>query len=211
MEEKITKKQLTFLENYLEKKRTFSDEEERYELMDHLICDFEENGNGNLTQYLADKSWFISKYGVDRGTKIHWSYQRQLWRKFFSFFIQLKLLPITILIGFLLFYFSFLLNEKLLLFAFFLSIVGQIIYSLTITYHRKKRIRKLISFKYLGNIMALPNVFLYSTSFVKDYLIGNRIVFFLYWFLALGLSIAGVLVIKEKRVRLLKKYQYLIQ
>ena len=98
----------------------------------------------------------------------------------------------------------------MLLVTFFLSIVGQIVYGLTLTYHEKKRIRKLMSFKYLGSIMGLPQVFLYSLTLIKPFLIDNRLVFFIYWILALGLSIAGILVIKEKRVSLLKKYKHLL-
>nr|WP_299031557.1 hypothetical protein [uncultured Tenacibaculum sp.] len=208
---KITDKQLVFLEDYIIRKKKFIDPEDMYELMDHLIHDFEATTtNGNLSQYLANKSWFISQYGIDKGSKTHWAYQRLLWKKFFSFFIQLKFIPITILIGSLLLYLSFFLDEKLLLVTFFLSIVGQIVYGLKLTYHEKKRIRKLISFKYLGNIMGLPQVFLYSLTLTKPFLINNRLMFFIYWILALGLSITGILVIKEKRVSILKKYKHLL-
>ena len=211
MEKKITDKQLAFLEDYLKRKKLFSDEEERFELMDHLICDFEVNGNGNLTQYLADCSWFISQYGAKRNSNIHWGYQSLLWKKLFSFFVEFNYFPITIIIGLSFLYLSYSLNEKLLFIAFFISIIGQIIYGFYLTYHHKKRIRKLMSFKYLGNIMGLPQVFLYSLSLTKSFLADNRLFFFFCWFLVFGLSVAGILVIKEKRELLLKKYKYLLR
>ncbi|WP_181858107.1 hypothetical protein [Polaribacter sp. WD7] len=46
----ITEKQLSFLEGYLKKKKKFLDPEDLYELIDHIILDFETTTrNGNLS------------------------------------------------------------------------------------------------------------------------------------------------------------------
>ncbi|MCF2876074.1 MULTISPECIES: hypothetical protein [unclassified Tenacibaculum] len=208
----ITEKQVAFLYNYLKKKKSFSDEEERYELMDHLICDFEETTkDGNLSQYLADKSNFIFQYGKDRGSKIHWAYQKELWITTYRFFTNLKTLPISLLSTLVILSLSFTLSNSLLYLVFFCSIVFQILYSLYLTYHENKKVRQLISFKYLGNIMSLPQVFLFSFTLVKDYLNTHRILFFIYWFIAFSLSVAGLIIIEKKKTTILNKYKHLLK
>ncbi|WP_299119808.1 hypothetical protein [uncultured Tenacibaculum sp.] len=208
----ITEKQLVFLDNYLKKKKSFSDEEERYELMDHLICDFEETTlDGNLSQYLADKANFIFQYGNDRRSKIHWAYQKELWLTVYSFFTDLKILPISLLSTLVILNLSFTLSNSLLYLVFFCSIVFQILYGLYLTYHENKKVRQLISFKYLGNMMSLPQVFLFSFTLVKDYLNTHRILFFIYWFMAFSLSVAGLIIIKKKKTTILNKYKHLLK
>lgn len=207
----ITEKQLAFLEDYIKRKKRSIEPEDLYELMDHLINDFEATTtNGNLSQYLANKTNFISQYANDKESKVHWAYQKDLWNTVFSFFINIKTLPISITIAITLLSLSILLNEKQLGIVFMISIIFQVLYGFYLTYHGNKKIRKLISFKYLGNIMSLPQVFLYSITIFKDFLITHRELFFLYWLIAFSLSIAGLIVIKDKKEVILKKYKHLL-
>jgi hypothetical protein len=207
----ITEKQLTFLEGYIKKKKASTEPEDIYELMDHLINDFEATTeDGNLSQYLSGKSRFIFKYGTDKESKIHWAYQKELWNTVFSFFTNIRTLSISIIITIILLKITLTLSEKQLFLVFMSSIVFQIFYGLYLTYHENKKVRKLISFKYLGNIMALPQVSLYSLTIVKDFLITHRFLFFLYWLIAFSLSIAGLIVIKNKKETILKKYKHLL-
>jgi len=212
----ITDKQLTFLEDYLKRKKRFSDPEDLYELMDHIILDFEATTkNGNLSQYLADNSSFIFNYKGSNSNKesvTHWKYQRELWQIFFSFFYRLKYLPITILIM-LVFYFLFLkinLSTKALGIMFIIAIAVPAVYGMILTYHKNKKLRKLVPFKYLANVMSLPSMFLYLFSPISDFLKEHRFLFFLYVFLAFGLHISGILLISEKRKIILEKYKHLL-
>ena len=209
----ITEKQLVFLQDYIKRKKRFSDQEDLYELIDHLVSDFEATGNGNLSQYLADNSEFIFNYKVkDTNKYVHLSYQRQLWTQFFDFFIRVKYIPITFLTvvsTYILFY-EIELSNKYLTKIFFILIGILLISGLIKSYHKKKQIRKLVSFQYLGNILALPQVFLYSFTPIKDFLFEYRTLLFLYIMLAFGLNLAGVLLITEKREIILKKYNHLL-
>ncbi|MFK8059161.1 MAG: hypothetical protein AB8B78_03625 [Polaribacter sp.] len=210
----ITEKQLAFLEDYIKRKKRFSDPEDLYELVDHLVTDFEYTGNGNISQYLADNSTFIFNYQGTRKNKesaVHWSYQRQLWQNFFNFFYHLKYIPFTILY-LVTFYTLFTLNIKIktIGYIFITTIILFLFYGLLKTYHKNKKIRNLVSFKTLGNVMALPSLFLYFFSPIADFLKENRILFFIYFSIAFGLHIAGILLIKEKRKIILEKYKHLL-
>ena len=176
----ITEKQLIFLENYLKKKKRFSDPEDLYELIDHLILDFEATTeNGNLSQYLADNSSFINNYKGSKANKeraLHWQYQREVWKLFFSFCYKPKYLPFTILIGSI-FYILFIkinLSDRFLGVTFLTFVIMFSLLSWIKTYHKKKEIKQLISFKVLSNIMSLPAIFICAFSFVLDFFNENR-------------------------------------
>ncbi|ARV15922.1 hypothetical protein [Polaribacter sp. SA4-12] len=209
----ITEKQLTFLEDYLKRKKRILDPEDLYELIDHLVTDFETTTeNGNLSQYLSDNSDFIFNYKGNNRSDIHWSYQRQLWSNFFGFFTTLKFIPITISVLSIIFFLFYELDfsNKNLSLLFVLLIGIPAIYGFINTYHKKKQIRRLVSFKYLGNILALPQMFLYLFSPIKDFLFEHKFLFFLYVTFAFGLNMAGVLLVKQKRILILKKYKHLL-
>ncbi|QTD36510.1 hypothetical protein JL193_10155 [Polaribacter batillariae] len=209
----ITEKQLQFLEDYIKRKKRYTSIEDRLELLDHLVSDFEmTTENGNLSQYLADKSVFIYNYNSSKESDVHWSYQRQLWFKFFSFFYSLKMLPITYGTIFI-FYILFLemnIATKKLGFVFITLIIIPTIYSFIKTYHKNKQIRRLVSFKYLFNIMSLPNMFLYLFTPLADFLKEHKFLFFLYVIIGFGLHISGILLIIEKRKQILEKYKHLL-
>ncbi|RCS28480.1 hypothetical protein DUT90_00370 [Polaribacter sp. WD7] len=82
--------------------------------------------------------------------------------------------------------------------------------SFILTYHKNKSIRRLISFKYLSNIMVLPSMFLYLFSPIVDFLKENRILFFIYFSIAFGLHISGILLIIRKRKIILEKNKLLL-
>ena len=177
----ITEKQLVFLQDYIKRKKRFSDQEDLYELVDHLVNDFEATGNGNLSQYLADNSEFIFNYQTNKSNDVHWSYQRQLWRMFLGFFTRIKFIPITFLTlvtMYFLFYGVELINKSLM--RIFFILIGIILfYGLIKTCHKNKKIRKLVSFKYLGNILAPTQFFLYILPVIEDALDNNRAFLFI--------------------------------
>ena len=95
----ITEKQLTFLNGFLLRKYPDISNETRIELVDHLISDFEATTeNGNLSQYLSNELGFIRKFVFNGISEIKKGYGKLTWKKFFSFFSNSKLLPISIFI-----------------------------------------------------------------------------------------------------------------
>lgn len=207
---KITKKQLTFLEDYIKRKKAFLDTETRLELIDHLVCDFEENGNGNISQFLADKATFIFNYKNTKSEEIHWAYQRELWKVFFRFFTNLKMLSIVFLVMVLFYQLITNFSLKVVMGGYLVVILAPTILGFIKTYHKKKEIRNLIEFKYLANIMALPHVFLYALSAIKEFLFPHHWLILIYLTLGVLLNFAGIMVVLEKRKRILTKYNHLI-
>ena len=204
------------MEGYIKRKKKFTEPEDLYELMDHLINDFEATTeDGNLSQYLSIKSHFIFKYTGSLKNKeeaIHWGYQRELYNQFLSFFHRLKYLPFTgFLFAFLyLFFIHFNFSNKVLAGVFVSLIALPLITGYVITYHKNKKIKKLVSFKYLANIMLLPMLFLQCFNLISDYLKENRFLFFTYTFIGVILCFSAIIVVLEKRKEILKKYKHLL-
>ena len=116
----ITKKQLSFLEGFLDRKHPHISRETKVELIDHLVSDFEATTeNGNLSQYLSNELEFIRKFVFNGVSEVKKTYRKETWGKFFSFFANAKMLPISIFI-ITLFYF---LNELLSLQIFWITIM----------------------------------------------------------------------------------------
>ena len=87
---KLTKENIQFIDNYL-KKRGVKYLDVRVELIDHLSTEFEDNSNyALLIDFLNTKEAFISEFQKKRHSKIHWSYQKQLWLEFFKGFYTAK-------------------------------------------------------------------------------------------------------------------------
>ncbi|PQJ79855.1 hypothetical protein [Polaribacter porphyrae] len=211
----ITEKQQAFLEDYIKRKKRFSNPEDLNELIDHLVTDFEHTGNGNISKYLADNSSFIFNFqGSSKNleTSIHWKYQRELWQIFLRFFYKLKYLPYTFFTIFCLynFFFHLHLQPKTLGFIIISILVILMIISFVLTYHKSKRIRKLTSFKHLFNVMSLPNLTLYAFTSLADFFKENKLLFLIYALIAFGLYISGILLIKNKRKQILEKHKHLL-
>lgn len=207
----ITDKQLAFLEDYIKRKKRYFDVESRLELTDHLICDFEENGNGNISQFLAEKSIFIANYKNSKAEKIHWAYQRELWKVFLGFFINFRTIPIVFLTSLLMYFtienFSDLVFKRLLM----VLIIIPMFYGLVKTYHSKKSIRKLIEFDQLVNLYCLPSLLVYTFTFLKDFWFSNKWLLLVYSILVIALNFSALLVILRKRKRILKNYNHLLE
>lgn len=208
---KITEKQLMFLQDYVKRKKRFLDTETRLELVDHLVCDFEVNGNGNISKYLADKSEFIFNYKNYKSDEIHWAYQRELWKVFFSFFTNLKTIPAILLLIFFLKEVIEIFSQKTAGIFFMILIIIPMFYGLIKTYHKKKKIRSLIEFKHLANIYSLPSLFIYTLSPFKEFWFSNDILILSYMVVGLCLNFAAVNLILRKRKGILKKYSHLLQ
>lgn len=207
----ITDKQLAFLEDYIKRKKVYFETEERLELIDHLICDFEENGNGNISEFLANKSSFIFNYKSSRKESVHWAYQKELWKIFFSFFTHLKTIPLVLFIVVLFYELINRFSEKTVSIIFILFIIVPTVFGLIKTYHKKKEVRSLIEFKYLANIMALPNIFLYVLAPFREFWFSNKWIALTYLSIGVFLNFAGMSLILNKRKRIFKKYSHLLR
>jgi hypothetical protein len=205
---KLTKEQIAYIDNYL-KFLNIKSADIRIEILDHLASEIESEDHCEIGKYIKSKNSFIREFSKKRENSIHWSYQKQLWLKYFGFFHKLKIAPITLFsIG--TFYVSLnYFNNKTILGLSIILVAIVIFYGLIVNLINTKKIKALVSFKYLGNVLSIPQLFICTLPIVKDYIIVNPILITIYVSLALGLSVAAVILIKEKKNLILKRFEFL--
>ena len=205
----ITEKQLAFLDRFL-KKHNFGSEDDKIELKDHIISDFEMNGNGNLSQYLSEELSFIKKFIGNKLRVIHKSYRRKTIDEALSFFTSIKKLPITIVTFLIVYLLVTYVNETVTQTLFFVSIISLFIYSEFFLKIKKKDKEKLDAIKYLGQEMWLPYLMvMLPLGFLEDFFVNNYF-FSLYWFVAIAYSVAAIIVMKKEKKIIYEKYKHLL-
>lgn len=205
----ITAKQLAFLDRFL-KKHNFGSEDDKIELKDNIISDFEMNGNGNLSQYLSEELSFIKKFIGNKLRVIHKSYRRKTIDEALSFFTSIKKLPITIVTFLIVYLLVTYVNETVTQTLFFVSIISLFIYSEFFLKIKKKDKEKLDAIKYLGQEMWLPYLMvMLPLGFLEDFFVNNYF-FSLYWFVAIAYSVAAIIVMKKEKKIIYEKYKHLL-
>ena len=212
----ITDNQIGFLNNFLFKRYPNISDETRIELVDHLISDFEATTtNGNLSQYLSNEMEFIKNFISAKVKLLNANYNRDVWQEYLSFYSDIKKLPITLFIFFVIYFLTENLNNKFVWLSFFLSVFGIYGYSLIAqTKNIPKVIRKLPEVQLLGKgiTMGIPYL-MCMVIFIDELrvvLLESSILFSFYWFFAFSLSIAAIIVLHKRKKIITKKYQYLL-
>lgn len=212
----ITEKQLTFLKDYLERKYPSIADETRIELIDHLISDFEASTtNGNLSQYLSNKMGFIRRFVFRQAKRIELDYNKDVWKEYYSFFLNFKKLPITLFVFCLVCFLSYNLSNKFIYPIFFFSVFGVYGYSLFAqSKNIPKTIRMLPEVQNLGKGITMGIPYIMSIVFIfpfdTDILLQYELFFTFYWFFAFSLSIACIIVLLQKKKIILEKYKHLL-
>ncbi|MDG1528862.1 MAG: hypothetical protein P8I51_07665 [Polaribacter sp.] len=205
----ITAKQLAFLDRFL-KNHNFGSEDDKIELKDHIISDFEINGNGNLSQYLSEELSFIKKFIGNKLRAIHKSYRRKTIDEALSFFTSIKKLPITVAVFLIIYFLTMNLNGTILIVSFFISVLSFFIYSQFFLNIKKKDRKKLDRIEYLGQEMWLPYLMImFPLGFLEDIVI-NKYFFTVYWFVAIAYSVAAIIVMKKEKAIIYEKYKHLL-
>ena len=208
----ITEKQLAFLDRFL-KKYDFGSEDDKVELIDHIILDFEENGNGNLSQYLSGELDFIKKFIGSKLNVIHKSYRKKTIDEAISFFTSIKKLPFTIAVFLGIYLQTVYLNETVLIVFFYVTVLSFFIYGQFFLSIKKKDRKKLDRIEYLGQEMWLPYVmmaFPFHLIVTGDLMLVNSIFFSVYWFVAIAYSVAAIIVMKKEKKIIYQKYKHLL-
>ena len=213
MKYEITEKQLAFLSNFLERKG-FLESETKLELMDHLICDFEENGNGNLSEFLSEKLNFIRLYSFKNANKKDKYYRRVYFKEtvkeFQNFFLDKKKIPITILSALVIYLISFHLTKDIIIISFLTSLLSCMIYGFFINWFKtNKALRKLEEIRSFGLDTSIP-FFIFVFPNALNYLIINKIIFSVTWFVFFFYSLSSIFQMKKKKKHLLEKYKHLL-
>lgn len=212
----ITDKQIGFLNNFLFKRYPNISDETRIELVDHLISDFEATTtNGNLSQYLSNEMEFIKNFISAKVKLLNANYNRDVWQEYLSFYSDIKKLPTTLFVFFVIYFLTENLNNKFVWLSFFLSVFGIYGYSLIAqTKNIPKVIRKLPEVQLLGKgiTMGIPYLMcmVIFIDEIRVVLLESSVLFSFYWFFALSLSIAAIIVLHKRKKIITKKYEYLL-
>ena len=206
----ITTKQLAFLEQFLAK-YDFGSEDDKVELKDHLILDFEENGNGNLSQYLSGEMGFIRRFIGAKLKVIHANYRRKTLQEAFGFFTSIRKLPIAIALFLCMYALTIVLNQTVLIVVFIVSVIGLFAYSQFFLSIKKKDKKKLDRIAYLGQEMWLPFLMaMLPMGFYEEFVRG-MLFFSAYWFVAVVYAIAAIRVMKKEKKVIYEKYEHLLE
>lgn len=200
---KLSKENIQFIDNYLIKlKIKYVDV--RLELIDHLASDFEaSNKEEQLVDYLKSKIDFIKDFEKKRQKTIHWSYQREMWRRLAMFFYKPNYLPFTIVFGFAVYWIQQLQPNKTSIIVFVVSLSTIHFWALITGFSHYKTFKKLQMAQPLYSIMALPSLFLYTMGAAKPWL-ENQYFFIAFWFLAILFNIAGGIELRNKKNKILE-------
>ncbi|WP_272023192.1 hypothetical protein [Olleya namhaensis] len=200
---KLSQENIQFIDNYLIKlKVKFIDV--RLELIDHLASGFEaSNKEEQLVDYLKSKIDFIKDFEKKRQKIIHWSYQREMWRRLAMFFYKPNYLPFTILLGFAVCWIQKLQPNKTVMLILIVSLSIIHFWAIIAGYSHYKTFKKLQMAQPLYSIMALPSLFLYTMGAAKS-LLENQYFFIAFWFLAILFNIAGGIELRNKKNKILE-------
>jgi hypothetical protein len=208
---KLTKEDIKLIDDFLIRNKVkFIDV--RLELIDHLASEYEQESNYSLLEdYLNSKRVFIEDFIKKRQKAIHWSYQYQLWKRLSCFIYKPYYLLAAILIFIIV---SFLIRnygEKVGLGTFTISIVLSQLGAIFGYMKFNKSFKKVQSAQPLLSIMSLPSLFLYGLAPIKEYVLGNQIIFIGYVFVAILFNIAGFIEVLNQKKKVIKSYQSILK
>lgn len=207
---KLNKDQIKFIDNYLIKV-DIKYIDARLELIDHLASEFEDNSKTTLLEdFLNAKRYFIKQFVDKRQSTIHWTYQKLLWKKFLEFTYKTPLIFASFFTGIGIHLILINLNPKQVSVLFALSIVVPQVLAVIMHGYKHKLFKKVQSAKPLLAIMALPSLFLYVYNLIGEPLSNNYHVMFAFWMVGFLLSLAGLMVLRNQRENILKKYKKVI-
>ena len=209
MEKKITEKQLKFLSEFLNRKG-YENDETKLELMDHLICEFEENGNGNLSEFLSHKLEFIRSYKQKHQNIISQVYKKELISEFKKYFLNLDKIPITLISLFVMYFVATNFNSKVTIIISIISFACAQAYIYLIIFFTKKFIRKTTSMAALTSIISLPSLFICLPKEFYNFLLTHKTLYLLFWFVAFIINLSTASYIKRKKEIIKTKYQHLL-
>ncbi|MDP5230819.1 MAG: hypothetical protein NWQ38_10535 [Cellulophaga sp.] len=185
----------------------------RYELMDHLISEYENLENyPDLDSFLTDRLPWCKKVAKEKQKALHWAYQKEVWIQFFNFFKKKNtflILVITAIFYYLLFPFLTAKQFKTALLIPFFAVAAYQIYLLMFKCFSTKNQKEYISMASLVAIFSLPQLFLYCFGAFPGALQSN--LYFLVPYITFGLllNIAAILAFYEKRKVVVKEYEFL--
>ena len=208
---KLTQVDIQNIDSWL-KNRGFKYIDVRYELLDHLVSEYEQIENyPDLESFLKERLTWCKKVEKQKQKTINFGMSKALFKKFFSLFTNIKSLFILLLTVFILFVVESIVVDKIfriVLMTLYFLIVGYHLYLMIFSGFGSRLKKEALSVVYLLNIFSLPWLPLYFMSLLKDQL-KQQIFYIPYLTFAILMGISAILVFHEKRKILLKEFDLL--
>lgn len=209
---KLTKQDILNIDAYLKKKDIkFTDI--RFELIDHLVSEYESMENyPDLESFLRKRTVWCRSVAEKKAKSVHWGYQKDLWKRLWELLKSPWFCLPLLILGFIIVQMeSFVdanLFQKILTYPFIGIIIIQFFYFFVSQYRAKQKL-KLLSSQYLLNIFSLPHIFLSFLGLVITWLKDHPYAFAIYIGISLLLNIAALSVVVQKRKIIAKEYHFL--
>ena len=208
--QQITAKHLAFIDRFLAK-CDFGFEDDKVELKDYLILNFEENGNGNLSQCLSGEMGFIRRFTGAKPKVVQTNYREKTLQEAFGFFTSIRKFPLAIALFLSMYVMTIALNETVLIVVFIVTVIRLFSYRQFFLSIQRKLKKKLDCIAYLGQEMWLLYLMLMFPVGFYDEFVSGSLFFSVYWFVAVLCSIAAIRVMKKEKKMIYEKCKHLLE
>ncbi|WP_298474988.1 hypothetical protein [uncultured Maribacter sp.] len=185
----------------------------RYELIDHLVSEYEAMENyPDLESFLIKRVPWCKKVAEEKRKSIHWGYQKAFWTRLFSFLKK----PMTCF--FLIFWaVSLHILGSLLSPKVFNVVIISIFYCVPICqiglFFYQRQLdgikKKVLSYDTLFNIYSFPHLYMYFLPLIGDYMKSEPYWLAGYCTIGILLNATALIEVVNRRKLILKEYKFL--
>lgn len=209
---KLVKQDIQHIDTWL-KKHGIKYIDIRYELMDHLISEYESIENyPDLESFLKERLAWCKKVAKEKEKSLKSGYLQEIWKQLLGIYKNKKNLFIIVIVVFcyyLLFPFLTLKQFRFALYFPLFSVAAYQIYLLGFKCFNSKKQKEYVSIAGLVSIISVPNFLLYSINVFPDKWLSNVYFLIVYSSLAVIINIAAILAFHKKRKHVVKEYEFL--
>lgn len=214
MSARLNEKDINHIDKWL-KNKDFKYIDVRYELLDHLVSEYEQIENyPDLDSFLKKRLVWCKRVEKEKQKAVNFGTNKALFKKLISLFTNLRSLVILIPTGLLFYYLGQSLDTKIfknLLFSIYLCIIAYQIYLMMFSGFGNKLKKEALSVVYLINIFSLPQLPMYFIGMFPETLLQNSNFCLAYLGFGILLSISAILFFYERRKVLLNEFEVLKQ
>jgi hypothetical protein len=203
---KLTQVDIQNIDSWL-KNRGFKYIDVRYELLDHLVSEYEQIENyPDLDSFLKERLKWCRKVEKEKQKAVNFGITKDLFRHFFQLFRNVKFLSIIGVLTIILTYVEFSVASDIFrktLFTIYLLLITYQVYLMIFSGFGQKLKKEAISVIYLINIFFISQLPMHFFGVFPDDLVIKQIFYIPYIVFGILLSINAILFFHKKRKNLL--------
>ena len=209
---RLIKEDILHIDRYLIKKG-IKYMDVRYELIDHLVSEYEAIENyPDLESFLRKRIAWCRMVADKKAKYVHWGYQKALLKRILTFFRN-PVFYIVLLVGsFIVYWVGMKIDVDTLNKTLFFLFVSVIVLQFVDLFYRRIRSAKeskMLSVTTLFNIYSLPHFFIYFSGFLENQFEIHTYLGIIYFSIAILINVAALVEVHVKRERALDEYDFL--